>query len=63
MNEMKHTFVMDATTDFFSHLSEHREKIKQELHHIKYNYNLFQQTTVHQKNNSNQHLLINKINQ
>src|SRR4051812_11311990 len=47
----------------FTHLLEHREKIKQEFHEIEHNYNLFQQNIIDQKNPQNQDLLINKINQ
>ena len=46
-----------------SHLTEHYEKIQQEFHHIEHNYNLFQQNIIEQKNDPNQHSLINKINE
>jgi hypothetical protein len=46
----------------FTHLSEHREKVRQEFHPIEHNYNLFQQNIIDQKDPQKRDLLINKIN-
>jgi hypothetical protein len=47
----------------FSHLTEHREEIQQDFHHIEHSYNLFQEKILTEKNDFNQHSLIETINQ
>ncbi|CAF0998837.1 unnamed protein product [Adineta steineri] len=63
-NEEKITYVCEGCSKEFClmHLTEHRQMLNNELHHIASEYNEFKQTINEQKQNPQNHSLIEQIN-
>jgi hypothetical protein len=64
-DEERNTFLCrGCSKDFcFDHLTEHRQLINIQLHHIQNDYNEFKQIIIDRKNNPEQHPLIKQIKQ
>jgi chromosome segregation ATPase len=62
--EMSTFICRGCSKDFcFNHLTEHRQFLNTQLHYIQNDYNQFRQRIIDLKNNPEQHLLIEEIDQ